>query len=157
MREIPLSQGFVALIDDADFELVGHFRWHMIQVQSGKRYAQRNIRLASGRKTTQLMHRVIVDYKLVDHINRNGLDNQRYNLRSASHSQNHANATKLKRSDSTSIYKGVYLNKNRWIARITLNQRLHYLGSFLTERDAALAYNEAARSVFGEFALLNEV
>lgn len=91
----------------------------------------------------------------VDHINRNPLDNRRENLRLATHSQNGANKA---HPNSASGYRGVYkASKNRWHARIKVDGRPLYLGSFGSPHDAARRFNEAAIEKYGEFAVLNEV
>ena len=103
-------------------------------------------------------HRVILDAPLgsmVDHINGDGLDNRRSNLRIATPGENKRNSRK--RTIGTSGFKGVYRHRTRWQARGHLECKVVYLGSFSTERDAALAYNEFAKKNYGEFALLNEV
>jgi hypothetical protein len=105
------------------------------------------------------MHREILnvpDGILVDHINRNGLDNRKANLRRATHSQNAWN-TPTPRKTKTSRYKGVYFHKRTgiWQAAITVNARQKYLGQFENELDAANAYDQAARKYHAEFAVLN--
>jgi len=93
----------------------------------------------------------------IDHTNNDRGDNRIENLRVATHHQNSWNSTP--RKSSTSKYLGVYWNKkaNKWISRITLYGRRRHLGTFLTEEQAALAYNEAATRLFGEFANLNQI
>ena len=93
---------------------------------------------------------------MVDHINRNGLDNTRKNLRICTRSENLMNSKKPE-LNSTSKYKGVNKCGNSWRAEIRLNRKGFYLGKFKTEKEAALAYNKKAIELFGEFARLNEV
>jgi hypothetical protein len=105
------------------------------------------------------LHRFILDAPSaleVDHINGNGLDCRRSNLRLATHKQNLRNQAA---HSGTSRYKGVSWNRQRngWDAQICLNGKNRYLGRFRTEVEAAKAYNEGARLHFGEFARLNEV
>jgi hypothetical protein len=97
---------------------------------------------------------------LVDHINGDGLDNRRMNLRLANHSQNAANRCKPQRSRSTSRYKGVFFEasgkrKKRWRALIKVDGQTIHLGSYSEEIEAAVAYDIAAKKHFGEFAKLN--
>lgn len=162
MREIPLTQGYVAFVDDEDYERVSQFKWCAL-VRSQERtaiYAARNSG-ASGHKTTILMHRFILGCKeRVDHEDRNGLNNQRYNLRTATGSQNCGNQAKKRRAGgSASPFKGVtryrYAGKN-WQVKISENGRQVQVGYFKEECDAALAYNFKAVEVFGEFARFNE-
>ena len=93
----------------------------------------------------------------VDHIDRNKLNNHISNLRWATCSENLGN--QLSRKGSTSKYKGVYFHKSRgkWMARIKVNGKRKYLGRFKYEKEAALAYNKAAKEIYGEFALLNNM
>jgi len=156
MREIPLTRGYVALVDDADYDrvmAVGHWRATPIR---NTVYAQHNTRNAKGRRTTAYLHRFILGIEdtnvQVDHRNHNGLDNRRANLRVASLSQNAANRAKLK--GTTSRFKGVSWSKEKgkWRAYITIKRKttLH-LGYFDSEIDAACAYYRAACEHFGEF------
>jgi len=107
------------------------------------------------------MHREIMDAPAgmeVDHINGNGLDNRKCNLRLATSSQNKRNQRKQRRKTS-SKYKGVYWHKRDkvWVVRIQAEGKEKYIGSYKTEQEAALAYNEAALKYHGEYAKLNEV
>ena len=150
MTEILLPRGHVLLVDDADAQLVSRRRWHAIPARSTF-YAQ------AGDDTSTLLHRWLLDVApgvLVDHINRNGLDNRRANLRLATTSQNHANRPAP--SNNTSGYKGVSRARSgRWVAYITVDYRRTFLGTFDTAWRAAQAYNAAALEAWGEFALLN--
>lgn len=93
--------------------------------------------------------------KVVDHIDRNPMNDNIANLRAATRSQNNMNMSCIR--GLTSIYKGVYLMKNRttWESSIKINGKRKYLGTFKIETDAAIAYNKAANELFGEFANLN--
>lgn len=92
---------------------------------------------------------------VVDHINHNGLDNRKANLRIATFSENRRNSRKAK--DTSSKYKGVSWHKNnkKWHAGININGRRKHLGSFDDEIQAAKAYDEVARKYHGEFSSLN--
>lgn len=159
MREIKLTQGKVALVDDEDFELLSQWRWFY----ETHGYASRDIYLGGGRKNQQSkrikMHRLIMDCsndKEVDHIDGNGLNNQKYNLRICTHAENQKN---LRRPiTSTSGYKGVTWDKNRkkWVAYIWSGKSIN-LGGFDSKEKAALAYDKAAEKYHGEFARLNNV
>lgn len=154
MREIPLTQGKTALVDDGDFDLVSRFKWQA--AKAPRTWYAHRVEYGGKRKKTESMHRLILDAPLgmlVDHINGNGLDNRRDNLRLATKGQNNYN-TRLRRDNATG-YKGVKRNCLRWVARIRIDRRLIHLGSFSTKEDAARAYDSAARRHFGEFAKLN--
>lgn len=153
MKEIKLTQGKVALVDDEDYNWVNQKTWQAQVNHCGIFYA------CSGYRREK-MHRVIMglqkgDKRQVDHINHNGLDNRRCNLRICTNAQNCMNG---KRKGGTSKYKGVHLfkPKGKWYAQIEIGGRKHFfLGSYSTEEDAAIAYNNAAIKYFGEFAHLN--
>ena len=160
MKEIKLTQGKVALVDDEDFEYLNQWKW-CAHKAGNTFYAVREVRI-EGREYNLSMHRLLLrlkkgDKPVVDHIDRDGLNNQRSNIRVCTTSQNMRNVKKFGEG-SYSEYKGVTLNKrvNRWHARIRIapGERL-YLGSFDSDVQAALAYNEAAKKYHGEFACLN--
>jgi hypothetical protein len=102
------------------------------------------------------MHRFILDPpedREVDHINHNRLDNQKFNLRVCTKEENQYNA--VLRKDNKSGYKGVYLKGDKWYTSIVYAGKQIYLGRFLTAKEGALAYNEAAKKYYGNFAKLN--
>ena len=105
------------------------------------------------------MHRLVLLARhatLVDHINRDKLDNRRENLRYATQSQQNANKEKF---HGRSRFKGVHRrwDGRKWVAQIKVHNRRLSLGCFVDEEDAARAYNRAAREYFGEYACLNDV
>lgn len=158
-REIPLTGGCVALIDDEDYQVVmSGGRWRVQHDDAGLRYAKRHVRRAVGDYTTQRMHSLITGWPLVDHINGDGLDNRRSNLRPASNSQNSMNR-KVTAADNTSGFKGVCRHRrvrgDGWVAAITCDGTSRHLGVFEDPELAARAYDAAARELFGEFARLN--
>lgn len=152
------AQGRVALVDDADYGLVMRYRWHVNRVSSSRRkpYAVTDVPSAATKcgYTSLSMHKLITGYAMTDHRNRNTLDNQRSNLREVTNSQNQMNAVGR---GGSSQFKGVRWRKDRskWVATINLNYKRMRVGSFADETEAALAYDRAARELFGEFALLN--
>lgn len=157
MREIPLTRGYVALVDDEDYERVAAKKWGVtVKPQDTTPYAQNGVRVA-GRMTSVAMHRFILDAPIelvVDHINGNGLDNRRANLRLCSRSENQWN--RRKSSQNTSGFKGVFhRGGTRWIARITAHGKTVHLGRFRDPTIAARAYDAAALRLHGEFARLN--
>jgi len=155
--QIPLSRGGFALIDDADEEAVRQYSaWWVIESPSMHlpSYYARGSR--AGDRSKPLMHKLLTDWALVDHINGNGLDNRRENLREATRNQNMWN--RRKGGATTSRFKGVSRypqDHSRWIASIAVERRKHHLGIFANEVNAAIAYDTAARFHFGEFAALN--
>jgi hypothetical protein len=154
MKEIPLTQGKVALVDDEDYERLNKYKWHAHKHRNNF-YAYRNTPRENGKQTNMIMHRVVLgisDRSMVDHRDGDGLNNQKYNLRPCTNSQNMCNAVAHKRNPSG--YKGVTINKRRgrYHARITHNYHLIYLGYFSDPIDAALAYSVAAILLHGEFA-----
>ena len=156
MKEISLTQGKFALVDDEDFLPLNRFKWRA-QKTRGKFYAVRDWK-KSGKRGTILMHRVIMSAPKtlqVDHRFGDTLDNRKYNLRLATNQQNNR-ALKRKAAGKTSRYRGVSFkkDKNRWQANI-FDGRHHFLGYFQCERDAAVAYDAAAKKRFGGFIGLN--
>lgn len=155
VREIPLTRGRVALIDDDDYWHLSQIKWRLNAGLSGRLYAITSVRnAATGKKQYFYMHRVIMGSRPgqnVDHADGDGLNNQRVNLRHCSQSQNMANIAGRKQ------YKGVSFDRrsNTYRAGIGVNNRHVYLGTFSTPRQCALAYDEAAKLYFGEFARLN--
>jgi HNH endonuclease len=156
MKAIPLTQGKVALVDDADFEWLSQWKWQAV-LEGHVWYAIRTDR-SGDRERKVKMHRLIMgepEGVEIDHQDGDGLNNQRGNLRQATHSQNHQNRRKIR--GCSSKYKGVSWHKlcKRWQAYIKLSGVRRHLGLFKSEKVAALAYDFAARDLFGEFAKLN--
>lgn len=159
MKEIVLTQGKVAKVDDCDFEWLSQWEWHANKkTTKSTYYAMRNVRTEDKKQRTVLMHRLIMDAppeSQVDHRDGDGLNNQRDNLRLATGNQNNCNAGI--RRDNSSGYKGVgWLKGNgKWRARIRVNGRSVFLGYFDDKEEAARAHDRAARELHGEFAWLN--
>lgn len=151
-REIQLTKGVVALVDDEDYEWLNQWNW---QCMDG--YAIRKDTQAANRHA-YCMHRVIMDAPPgmeVDHINHNPSDNRRCNLRLCTKNQNNLN----RKNKVPNHYKGIGFEKrkvrNQWYARITIDKRQINLGYFASPEDAARAYDDAAKKYHGEFACLN--
>lgn len=150
LKSISLNHGYVTLVDDEDFEWAKASTW-FIHRGSTKVYARRQ----TGRKT-EMLHRLITNVEpgnYVDHINGDGLDNRRSNLRVCSTAENARNRGASKAN--TSGFKGVHRNRRRWRAVITVDYNYKHLGTFDTPEDAAKAYDAAAKELHGEFAQLN--
>jgi len=156
-RRIPLTQGQYALVDQADFESLNQFKWCAAKDYEtfyAIRYAHIN-----NKNTTIKMHRQIMNAKendIVDHRDKNGLNNTRENLRIATASQNNANS-KRGMNRGKSKYKGVCRDERcgKWRAGIKCQGKHIHLGMFDDEIKAAKAYDEAAKKYHGEFAVLN--
>ena len=159
MKEINLTQGKTALVDDADFERINRHKWCVVGGRGYTHYAQCSLGIIGGKHVTSYMHRLILNLSAgdpkVDHRDRNGLNNQKNNLRLATDSQNHANRNK--NQNTSTGFKGVYRNNERYQACIKVAQRKLYIGTYRTAREAALAYNIVAHNLFGEFARFNHV
>jgi len=155
MVEIKLTQGQVALIDDEDYELISQHKWCAYKHRK-MFYASRSCYI-NGLKTVIRMHRLIMnapDGTQVDHINGNGLDNRKENLRLVSNHQNQWNRHSI---SGKSKYKGIHWNKQskKWQSQIKVYGKRIHLGYFREEIDAAVAYDKAAIKYFGEFAKPN--
>lgn len=155
MIEINLTNGGIALIDDADFDMISKYKWRHVN-QRRNIYATTNIK-QGDKYVTVIMHRLIMGAQqgqMIDHIDCNGLNNQRNNLRLADYKQNSHN----RRPNKGRKYKGVKKNgKHGFYASISINGKPIYLGIFSREDDAALAYNEAAIRYYGDYARLNVI
>lgn len=153
-KEIPLTQGKTTIIDDEDYPLVSQYKW----------YAKNNgntwYAVTSHLRNNNLqMQQLLMGGSGYDHIDGDGLNNTRKNLRKATTQQNSWNRRKMVHRNS-SKYKGVqiqnnYRHKISWIARIYVDGKQYYIGSFDTEEEAARAYDARATQLFGEFAWLN--
>jgi hypothetical protein len=158
---IPLTQGKVAIIDEEDDGKVSGYKWYAhVTRRKGVDlwYAWAKVpKDANGKRRTILMHRLLTDfqYPMVDHTNGDGLDNRRENIRPCTPSQNQMNRINL--TNNTSGYRGVVWRKDTqmWRAKIGKDGRHIYVGHFANPVDAARAYDDAARELFGEFARLN--
>lgn len=155
-KEIKLTRGLIAVVDEADFESLSAFKWNACPCGPNF-YARRNTRI-NGKHGSVYMHRQIMSAPRgveVDHVNHNSLDNRRDNLRLATRAQNSANVSRLAKNSSG--FKGVHWNeeKRAWCATITHNKKRVFLGLFKDKQDAAKAYDEAALVYHGAFASTN--
>jgi len=175
-RRIPLTQGKFAIVDPDDYEWLNKYKWH-VNRGANTYYACRNSRIGKKRVSIKMhreifenlsatknstlkthnYHRHIGDGLVVDHINHNGLDNRKANLRPATRSQNSLNKSSIKTKPSSSKYNGVswYRRRKIWHVQIGLNGKYKFIGYFHDEIQAAKAYDTAAKKYHGDFAVLN--
>lgn len=164
-REIALTRGKVALVDVDDYPKVACHKWFAVKAKNGRWYAARTVHKPDSKsrspktrkRSISYMHREILDAprgKVVDHDDRNGLNNRRHNIVLCTQVENLANAIAI---GGTSKYRGVFWDKRngKWTAKICRSGRHHYLGLFNDEKDAARAYNAKSIELSGPFARLN--
>lgn len=156
-KEIPLTQGYVALVDDEDYERIIQRKWNVMK-HGNNFYGHGHRKIGQGIYKKELLHRVVLNAPkgtIVDHKNGNGLDCRKENLRFSDHSGNMHNSGKRKKN--TSGYKGVgwVAHCRKWKARICHHRVEIYLGLYENAQEAAKAYDEAAKVYHGEFARLN--
>lgn len=156
-KEIRLTQGYVAIVDDDDFERFGNVKWQVRKDGTRRTiYAGRRVWLGNGRRRNELLHRAILNAPEgceVDHIDGNGLNCQRYNLRLATPTENRRNRGKP--MTNTSGYKGVYWDTidRKWKAEICVGGgKKKTIGRFSTIEEAADAYRKAAEKYHGDYA-----
>lgn len=155
MKLIKLTQEKFAQVDDEDFQKCSEYKWFTVK-GTQTYYAARTLRRVKGKTKKQYLHHFILNLSTgVDHKNSNGLDCQKHNLRQATKAENNRNRSKT--PNLSSKYKGVSLHKqsNRFMAKVAVNSKNIYLGSFNSEIEAAKAYDKVAKIYHGEFAKLN--
>lgn len=155
MKTILLTQGKVAVVDDRDYPPLAKFKWCAVK-DHNTFYACRAVTVSPYKQKRILMHREIVGcVQKIDHRDGDGLNNRRDNLRPATTRQNGQNRRKL--APASSKFKGVHWHRRdrKWQARIQATGQRSQIGYFKTEKEAAQAYDAAARRYFGEFANVN--
>jgi hypothetical protein len=154
VKLIPLTQGQFTIVDDEDYDLLIQYKWCAHKCSSVKHRHKFYVDRANG----MIMHRIILDAKVgecVDHINGDGLDNRRCNLRVCKKKENSHNYSIP--HTNTSGYKGVSLDKRvgKWKCYIQVNGKWKWLGQFESKIEAALVYDQKAMELFDEYAKLN--
>lgn len=149
---IPLSQGKFAIVDADDYERLIQHKWHT----TSHGYAARNVGKHPNRTLLGMHREIMAAVCHIDHINGNPLDNRKCNLRECTPAQNNANSIG-RPSNRSGKYKGITERGGRWAAQIISAGKNTWLGVYETEEDAAMAYNEAAIYLHGEFARLNTI
>jgi hypothetical protein len=157
-RRIPLTQGKYAIVDPEDYERIARHKWFAVRYERGY-YAVRAAKDSKERQRNVRMHREIMGEpkgEIIDHINHNGLDNRKANLRVVTRQQNTWNKRK-QRGGCGSKYKGVmwFKRSGKWQVRITHNGKSIFIGYFDDEKAAARAYDARAAELYGDYAVLN--
>jgi hypothetical protein len=157
-RKIELTRGFEAIIDDEDFERVSKYKWRA-NVTSWGTYAVTWMRI-EGRGQHVYLQRFLLGLprdKLITFANGDKLDNRRINLKYTTRSKSQMG--RPRRSNNRTGFKGVSFNKaaEKYKSYIKKDGKLHYLGLHATAKEAAAAYNEKAKELYGEFAGLNKI
>ncbi len=153
MERIPLTKGKEALVDDQDYDYLMQWNWHA--AKDGKYTGYRT------RSECMYMHQLVGELMgfpgIADHINCDGLDNRRRNLRPATNQTNLMN--RGPQANNTSGFKGVTFDKSRrkWKAQLKKDQKMIFQRRFDSKTEAAKAYNKVAKEHFGEFAWLNPI
>ncbi len=154
-RYIPLTRGYMAIVDDEDFARVAPLSWQASIRKNGYILVKRGRTTDVGARTMGRFILGVTDRRIVDHVSRDTLDNRRLNLRVCNRSENGFNR---KAHGSSSKFKGVCLDRSwsgRWYVQIRVGSAKTFLGRFESEEDAAHAYDKAARMLHGEFATVN--
>lgn len=154
-RMLPLTQGQYSLVDENGYEDLNQDNWYARWDKDTKSfYAGRTTRREDGKRYTELLHQRVTGFqwKKVDHINHNTLDNRKSNLRDGKH--NNRNRTP---QSGLSQYYGVYwlFSNSKWVARIGVDGKHIYLGSFDDEMAAAQVYDDASLLYHKEYGIRN--
>ena len=160
-KEIKLTQGKVAIVDDDMYDYLNQWKWYASKSKNSF-YVHRVLKRINGKQIKTSMHRFIMKPEkgfVIDHLDGNGLNNQKNNLRICTFGQNGMN--RGSQSNNKCGFKGVHFFKNttnkNWIAKICYNRKIIHLGTFIDPIEAARAYNDAALKYHGEFAKLNKI
>jgi hypothetical protein len=158
VKEIRLTQGKVALVDNDDYEKLNKYKWYAHRGSTGGFYAIRWGKKGGTYEGKKIkMHREIMCFPsmCIDHINNDGLDNQKHNLRICDSSKNNYNKKLQKNNTSGLIGVTWHKRHKKWYAFIAKNRKRFFLGSFGTKKEASDKRDKKAIKLFGEFAVLN--
>ena len=158
VKTIPLTQGKVALVDDEDYEELKKYKWFAQKDHNWNRwYAIRKTRDKNRKRKSIRMHQQITGfkYKIIDHINHDGIDNRKCNLRACTHSQNKKNSNLYKNNKSGLNGVSWFKTNKKWHAQICKDKTVIHLGYFKNKNDAGRAVDKKAKELFGEFTVLN--
>ena len=157
MKKIKLTRGRFAIVDDDDYEMLKKHSWHCLEIHTeGKYYAGTTVRITKQKQYSLKMHRYIMglkrgDGKLIDHINNDGLDNRKKNLRIVSYSENNKNRSVGK--NNTTGSKGIYLEKQTGKYKVQINNNgiRHYLGKYSTIDEAKQVRALKEKELYGKY------
>lgn len=158
---IPLTQGQYAIVDSEDFDVLDTYNWYaQYSKNSDTFYALRSTwSKGANIREVESMHRFIMGVKdtdlIVDHINHNGLDNRRSNIRACTHTENLRNQKPNKKFSSQYVGVNFCKKSRKWLASINIDRKMVNLGYYLTEVEAAIVRDKFAKKHYGEFANLN--
>lgn len=161
-REIQLTRGFVALVDDEDYDYLMQWKWHATSTDRGGYAARQERPIPRQNQKPVRMHVDLMKPPIgmvVDHINGVRWDNRKENLRICTPYQNSLNKVAQVHKSKSSIFRGVTWDKasQKWMAQISIKMKRRQIGRYESEVEAALAYNEVCVAAFGEFANPNEI
>lgn len=152
MKQIPLTQGKITLVDDDIYAAIGHFKWYALKSRNTW-YAVRNFVKDNGKQSKLYLHHCVIGLPLdnneVDHKDGDGLNNQNYNLRIVSGRFNSSNRHDFRSGSKSSQYSGVtwFATRNKWKAALQIKGRNKHLGYFDNEQDASAAYQTALKGL----------
>ena len=155
MKTFPVSRGFTAIVDDEDFDIVSGYRWSSWTNKAGNIYVFRTVQNPDGSRRSLYLHRFLMgepDGLLIDHKDRNGLNNTRTNLRIATAKQNIANSKPQGILNLKGVSRTTRHKTKQFVAQGSIGGKTKNLGYYATKEEAAKAYRIAAEREFGEFA-----
>ena len=161
MKLLPLTKDKFALVDDDDYYWLSQWNWFAVEIKNTW-YARRSKKkgvLRSNEKYEIYLHRIVmrcsdIDF-VIDHLDKNGLNNQKENLRMCTKSENNKHTSSHKNSSSQYLGVSYDKNRNKWSANLMNNGKRILFKRYNTEIEAAKAYDITAKTQFGVYANLN--